>query len=108
MHPVGIDPKLSPAQNLEAYFKRAKKAAKREQRAQQDEDVMAERVGAIEALAASGALVPLGVGRREGISLTHPNLPPVVCDPKTKESGPESRCFAEAWRALRLGGSIVR
>ncbi|MDH3685077.1 MAG: NFACT RNA binding domain-containing protein [Myxococcales bacterium] len=49
---IALDPKLSPAQNLEAYFKRAKKAVKREQRAQQDESVMTERLAAVEALAA--------------------------------------------------------
>jgi predicted ribosome quality control (RQC) complex YloA/Tae2 family protein len=48
---IELDPKLSPAQNLEAYFKRAKKAGKREARARQDEGVMAERIAALEALA---------------------------------------------------------
>ena len=49
---IALDPKLSPAQNLEALFKRAKKAAKRELRARQDEGVMAERIAAVAALAA--------------------------------------------------------
>ena len=49
---VTLDPKLSPAQNLEAYFKRSKKAAKREMRARQDEDGVAERARAMDSLAA--------------------------------------------------------
>jgi predicted ribosome quality control (RQC) complex YloA/Tae2 family protein len=49
---IPLDPKLSPAENLKALFRRARKAAKRGLRAAQDLEGARERLAAIDALAA--------------------------------------------------------
>ena len=49
---VALDPKLSPSANLEAIFKRARKAEKRARKAATDVDAVRERLAALDALAA--------------------------------------------------------
>ena len=52
---VALDPKLSPSANLEAIFKRARKAEKRARKAAGDVDGVRERIAALEALSAEAS-----------------------------------------------------
>lgn len=52
---VALDPKLSPSANLDALFKRARKAEKRARKAAADVDAVRERIAALDALAAEAA-----------------------------------------------------
>jgi predicted ribosome quality control (RQC) complex YloA/Tae2 family protein len=52
---VALDPKLSPSANLDALFKRARKAEKRARKAAADVDAVRERIASLDALAAEAA-----------------------------------------------------
>ncbi len=52
---VALDPKLSPSANLEAIFKRARKAEKRARKAAGEIDAVRERIAVLDALAGEGA-----------------------------------------------------
>jgi predicted ribosome quality control (RQC) complex YloA/Tae2 family protein len=60
---VALDPKLSPSANLEAIFKRARKAEKRSRKAAGEVDAVRERIAAHEALSAEAS----AVGEKEAL-----------------------------------------
>jgi predicted ribosome quality control (RQC) complex YloA/Tae2 family protein len=57
---VALDPKLSPSANLEALFKRARKAEKRARKAAADVEAVRERIAALDALAAEAGAAAEG------------------------------------------------
>jgi predicted ribosome quality control (RQC) complex YloA/Tae2 family protein len=71
---VALDPKLSPSANLDAIFKRARKAEKRARKAAADEGAVRERIAALGALEAEARAAAGGTGEALAAFAARPEL----------------------------------
>jgi len=98
---VTLDPRLSPSANLDALFKRARKAEKRARKAAGELDGVRDRVAALDALAAEAAAA--GEGEALAAFAARPEVARLLerfaPAPKLAASAPEPR--ARVWRLGR-------
>jgi predicted ribosome quality control (RQC) complex YloA/Tae2 family protein len=98
---VALDPRLSPSANLEAIFKRARRAEKRARKAATDVDAVRERIAALDALAVEASAAAGGTGDALAAFAAKPEVERLVARfaPLPAAAAPE----AAKKRVFRLG-----